>query len=132
MTRLSEITLEQLRTRRSAKWQTFPAEVLPAFIAEMDFLLAPAIAAAIETAVHKKVEGEEIAISPSAPKATAQVIDLMDALRASLEKTAGKRAAPRAATASAQSAPAELKTAQRKPPKKVSAEPETRRKSAKR
>ena len=86
----------------------------------------------IETAVHKKVEGEEIAISPSAPEATAQVIDLMDALRASLEKTAGKRAAPRAATASAQSAPAELKTAQRKPPKKVSAEPETRRKSAKR
>ena len=52
MTRLGEITLEQLRTRRSAKWQTFPAEVLPAFIAEMDFLLAPAIAAAIETAVH--------------------------------------------------------------------------------
>ena len=34
----------------------------------------------IETAVHKKVEGEEIAISPSAPEATAQVIDLMDAL----------------------------------------------------
>ena len=83
----------------------------------------------IETAVQKKVEGEEIAISPSEPATGAQVIDLMDALRASLEKTAGKRAQPRAAAA--QSAPTELKS-QRKPPRKIAAEPEARRKAGKR
>ena len=82
----------------------------------------------IETAVQKKVEGGEIAISPSAPAAGAQVIDLMEALRASLEKTAGKRTPPKAVPA----APVEMKGAQRKPPKKVAAEPETRRKAAKR
>jgi DNA end-binding protein Ku len=84
----------------------------------------------IEAAVQKKVEGEEIAISPSAPEAGAQVIDLMEALRASLEKTAGKRAPPKAVAA--ETAPAELKAAaQRKPPRKVAAEPETRRKAGK-
>ncbi|HYS50654.1 MAG TPA: Ku protein [Burkholderiales bacterium] len=84
----------------------------------------------IETAVQKKVEGEEIAISPSAPEGGAQVIDLMDALRASLEKTSGKRAPAR--TAAPEGAPAELKTPQRKPAKKVAAEPEPRRKVGKR
>ena len=84
----------------------------------------------VEAAVQKKVEGEQIAISPSAPEAGAQVIDLMEALRASLAKTTGKRAP--AKVAAAETAPAELKTAQRKPPKKVVAEPETRRKAAKR
>ncbi len=87
----------------------------------------------IETAVQKKVEGQEIAISPSAPETGAQVIDLMEALRASLEKTAGKRgAAKAAATPAAEPAPAELKAAQRKPPRKIAAEPETRRKVGKR
>jgi DNA end-binding protein Ku len=85
----------------------------------------------IETAVQKKVEGQEIAISPSAPETGAQVIDLMEALRASLEKTAGKRGAAKPAPA-AESAPAELKSAQRKPPRKIAAEPETRRKVGKR
>ena len=84
----------------------------------------------IEAAVQKKVEGEEIAISPSAPEGGGQVIDLMEALRASLEKTSGKRAPAR--TAAPESAPAELKAAQRKPAKKVAAEPEARRKVGKR
>ena len=84
----------------------------------------------IEAAVQKKVEGDEIAISPSAPEGGGQVIDLMEALRASLEKTSGKRAPAR--TAGPESAPAELKTAQRKPAKKVAAEPEARRKVGKR
>jgi hypothetical protein len=57
------------------------------------------------------------------------VIDLMEALRASLEKTAGKRAPPKAVP---QTAPVEMKSGQRKPPKKIAAEPETRRKAAKR
>ena len=84
----------------------------------------------IEAAVQRKVEGKEIAISPAAPEAGAQVIDLMEALRASLEKTGGKHAQPK--PAAAETAPAELKTAARKPPKKIAVEPETRRRAAKR
>jgi DNA end-binding protein Ku len=64
----------------------------------------------IEEAVAKKVEGEEIAVSPSAPDSGgAQVIDLMDALRASLGK-----AAPPSKSATA------AKTT-RKPPKRADA-----------
>ena len=84
----------------------------------------------IESAVQRKVEGQEIAISEAPPEGGAQVIDLMEALRASLDKTAGKRAPAKGV---AEPAPAELKAAaQRKPPKKVAPEPETRRKVAKR
>jgi DNA end-binding protein Ku len=83
----------------------------------------------IEAAVQKKVEGEEIAISPSAPETGAQVIDLMEALRASLQKAGGKRAQPKAV---AEEAAAELKVAQRRAPKKMAAAPEVRRKAAKR
>lgn len=88
------------------------------------------VAKRIEAAVQRKVEGEEIAISPAETETSgAQVIDLMDALRASLEKTTGRRAG-KPAPAPAQSA--EAKTASRKPPKKVAAEQEPRRKAAKR
>ena len=83
----------------------------------------------IEDAVQKKVEGEEIAVSPSVPEAGAQVIDLVDALRASLGKAGGKRRPP---TSVRESAPVELKLAQRKPPRKIAAEPESRRKAGKR
>ena len=84
----------------------------------------------IEAAVQRKVEGQEIAISETPPEGGAQVIDLMEALRASLDKTAGKRAPAKGV---AEPAPAEFKAAaQRKPPKKVAPEPETRRKVAKR
>ena len=83
----------------------------------------------IEAAVQRKVEGQEIAISEAPPEGGAQVIDLMEALRASLDKTAAKRAPAKGVS---EPAPAELKSAQRKPPKKVAPEPETRRKVAKR
>src|SRR5438874_1259000 len=84
----------------------------------------------IEAAVQRKVEGQEIAISETPPEGGAQVFELMEALRASLDKTAGKRAPAKGA---AEPAPAELKAAaQRKPPKKVAPEPETRSKVAKR
>src|SRR5438094_6233051 len=43
------------------------------------------VRARIETAVQKKVEGQEITLAET-PEAGAQVIDLMEALRASLEK----------------------------------------------
>jgi DNA end-binding protein Ku len=50
----------------------------------------------IEAAVQKKVEGQEITLAEE-PQPGAQVIDLMEALRASLDKKPAKRAAPAAA-----------------------------------
>jgi DNA end-binding protein Ku len=47
----------------------------------------------IEAAVQKKVEGQEITMA-EAPEGGAQVIDLMEALRASLEKKPAKKAQP--------------------------------------
>jgi DNA end-binding protein Ku len=84
------------------------------------------VTARVELAVRKKVEGEEI-VSTEPQEGGAQVIDLMEALRASLGK---KAAAP--AKAAATSQPAEAAT--RKPPKRAQqAEPvaATARKSAK-
>jgi DNA end-binding protein Ku len=46
----------------------------------------------IEAAIEKKVEGQEITLAET-PEPTGQVIDLMEALRASLEKKPAKRAA---------------------------------------
>ena len=85
----------------------------------------------IEAAVQRKVEGQEIAISPAEPdQGGAQVIDLMDALRASLQKGAPKKAQGKPAVV--QPAAVELKAAQRKPPKKIAQEAEPRRKVSKR
>jgi cystathionine beta-lyase len=39
MPRFDDITVAQLRERRSAKWTMFPPDVLPAWVAEMDFPL---------------------------------------------------------------------------------------------
>jgi len=47
--------------------------------------------------VQKKVEGQEITLADE-PQPGAQVIDLMEALRASLDKKPAKRAAPAAAS----------------------------------
>ncbi|HMN43882.1 MAG TPA: Ku protein [Povalibacter sp.] len=41
----------------------------------------------IEAAIQKKVEGQEISVSEAQPETGGKVIDLMDALRASLEKS---------------------------------------------
>jgi DNA end-binding protein Ku len=51
------------------------------------------VRARIEAAIQKKVEGQEITMA-EAPQQGAQVIDLMEALRASLEKKPAKRAEP--------------------------------------
>lgn len=56
----------------------------------------------IEAAIQKKVEGQEITVA-DAPEGGAQVIDLMEALRASLEKKGG---APKAADESKARKPA--------------------------
>jgi DNA end-binding protein Ku len=57
----------------------------------------------IEAAVQKKVEGQEITM-PEQPETGAQVIDLMEALRASLEKKPAKKAQPAAAKPAARKA----------------------------
>jgi cystathionine beta-lyase len=43
--------LDTLRRRRSAKWRTYPGDVLPLFVAEMDYPLAPPVAAVLRAAV---------------------------------------------------------------------------------
>jgi DNA end-binding protein Ku len=64
----------------------------------------------IEQAVQKKVEGEEITIAAPPEAGGAQVIDLMEALRASLEKKGVK---PAAASKTAEAAPKGRKPARR-------------------
>jgi len=49
---LTELSLDQLRLRRSAKWRFFDEDVLPAFVAEMDFPLAPPVKIALAEAVE--------------------------------------------------------------------------------
>ena len=73
----------------------------------------------IETAIEQKLEGQEIAVSPSVPEAGGQVIDLMEALKASLAKMPGKRPAAKAPTEAAAEAPAALKAVPKKSPKKT-------------
>ncbi len=46
--RFDEISLAALRARPGAKWQHYDADVLPLWVAEMDFPLAPPIKRAIE------------------------------------------------------------------------------------
>ena len=70
------------------------------------------VAERIEAAVQKKVEGEEITMAEE-PEGGAQIIDLMEALRASLEKKGGAPAKKAAAGAKAKPA--------RKPAKRVAA-----------
>lgn len=61
----------------------------------------------IEAAIERKIEGRQIEVSPTLSAPTAPVIDLMEALRASVAQRAGTKAAP------GQAAPA------RKPPRKA-------------
>src|SRR5258708_16097087 len=77
------------------------------------------VRARIEAAVQKKVEGQEITMT-EAPQEGGQVIDLMEALRASLDK---KAAAP------AKAREAETRPETRKPAKRAQqqAEPATRK-----
>ena len=47
-----DLDLDRLRRRRSEKWQLHPPDVLPAFIAEMDYDLAEPVLAALRSAVE--------------------------------------------------------------------------------
>src|SRR5688500_4429986 len=57
----------------------------------------------LQSAIDKKVQGQEITLA-EAPQPAGQVIDLMDALRASLEKKPAKKAAPPAKPAARKAA----------------------------
>lgn len=45
--------LSRLRTRTSEKWSVYPDDVLPLFVAETDYPLAPPIAAALHAAIDR-------------------------------------------------------------------------------
>ena len=49
---LASLDLERLARRRSAKWSAFDEDVLPAWVAEMDFPLAPPVKAALHQAIE--------------------------------------------------------------------------------
>ncbi|HZC40343.1 MAG TPA: aspartate aminotransferase, partial [Streptosporangiaceae bacterium] len=48
---LGTCDLATLRQRKSFKWRTYPADVLPAFVAEMDFDLAAPVKQAVTDAM---------------------------------------------------------------------------------
>jgi DNA end-binding protein Ku len=75
--------------------------------------------ARLEAEIQKKVEGQEISVSEVAPEGGGKVIDLMEALRASLEKTETAR------TSASQLGP-------RKAPKRVEEPAKTARKTSRR
>lgn len=50
---LEDLSLEQLRARRSVKWTLYPDDVLPAWVAEMDYPLAEPVAVALRSAIER-------------------------------------------------------------------------------
>jgi cystathionine beta-lyase len=52
MLQVKALSLAELRERSSEKWREYPADVLPLFVAETDFPLAPAISSALQRAVE--------------------------------------------------------------------------------
>lgn len=50
---LQALPIDQLRQRSSTKWRTYPDDVLPLFVAESDFPLAPAITERLMRAVER-------------------------------------------------------------------------------
>ena len=56
--------LSELRRRRSAKWRTYPGDVLPLTVAEMDFGLAPPVKAALQLAL----DGDDVGYSAAVPE----------------------------------------------------------------
>jgi cystathionine beta-lyase len=67
MERVIADPLPLLRTRTSEKWTAFPPEVLPLFVAEMDYPLAPVVAQAIVDRVRASDTGYVASSGPLAP-----------------------------------------------------------------
>jgi cystathionine beta-lyase len=57
-------SLAVLHQRRSSKWRTYPVDVLPLTVAEMDYPLAPPVAEALRAAVARSDTGYASAASP--------------------------------------------------------------------
>jgi cystathionine beta-lyase len=51
------LTSDRLRRRENAKWSRFPADVTPAWVAEMDFATAPEVLAVLEDALDREMFG---------------------------------------------------------------------------
>ncbi len=68
----------------------------------------------IEAAIQKKVEGQEIAITEEPAAGGAQIIDLMEALRASLDRKPAARKPPKQAQQAEPEVPAVRKGAKKK------------------
>jgi cysteine-S-conjugate beta-lyase len=49
---LEALPIDVLRRRSSSKWRTYPDDVLPLFVAETDFALAPTVSAALARALE--------------------------------------------------------------------------------
>ena len=58
-----DLDLGRLRRRRSEKWRLHPPDVLPAFIAEMDYDLAEPVLAALRSAVDRSAAVPTISTS---------------------------------------------------------------------
>lgn len=65
------LTLEELRRRRSEKWSAYPPDILPVWVAEMDFPVAEPIRAALKDAVDRSDTGYAFARGPELPEAFA-------------------------------------------------------------
>ncbi|WP_309133764.1 aminotransferase class I/II-fold pyridoxal phosphate-dependent enzyme [Cellulomonas sp.] len=55
-----DVPLDELRTRRSSKWATYPPDVLPAFVAEMDVRLPEAVVRAVADTLSRGDTGYEV------------------------------------------------------------------------
>jgi len=56
-TLFDDLSLDALRQRRSEKWRRYPEDVLPAWVAELDFPLAPPVHRALADAVERDDTG---------------------------------------------------------------------------
>lgn len=72
MTGTSAQPIEVLRRRTSEKWKAHPEDVLPLFVAEMDYGLAPAITAALREAIDT---GDTGYVNPHDTRAAAAFAD---------------------------------------------------------
>jgi cystathionine beta-lyase len=54
---LHRLTPAQLRARRTMKWTTYPDDVLPMWVAEMDYPLAAPVRRALQDAVEREMTG---------------------------------------------------------------------------
>jgi cystathionine beta-lyase len=52
-----ELSVEALRARRGVKWRRYPPDVLPAWVADMDFAVPDAVQEAIEAVVERRDYG---------------------------------------------------------------------------